>query len=112
VIEQILEARVGLLGSAEAGEHTHRPELAAVAGRVDAASKRIFAGVSDLTQILILGQVERCIEALDRRAGSGHKRPIALGCALERRPERLLLPALVGVAYRLLWLEHRRPPHG
>ena len=46
--EQRLVARVGLLGRAEAGELPHRPELAAVAGGVDAARVRKLAGIAEV----------------------------------------------------------------
>ena len=40
VVEQVAEALVRLLGGAEAGELPHRPELAAVHRRIDAARER------------------------------------------------------------------------
>ena len=75
--EQVLEAGVGLLGGAEAGEHAHRPELAAVAGGVDAAGEGVLAGVSDGLRV-----VSRAVRALDRAAGGGHEGVWALGCAV------------------------------
>ena len=48
VVEQVVEALVGLLGGAEAGELPHRPQAAAVHRRVDAAGERELARVADL----------------------------------------------------------------
>ena len=48
--EQRLVALVGLLGRAEPGELPHRPELAAVAGRVDAARVRKLARVAEVAR--------------------------------------------------------------
>ena len=72
VREQVLEARVRLLGRAEAGELPHRPEAAAVHRRVDAARERIDAGVAEIAGVLdvdVVGRVERLVlDAGDRRA--------------------------------------------
>ena len=46
-VEQGPEAGVRVLGGAEAGEHPHRPEPAAVAGGVDAAGEGRGAGLAD-----------------------------------------------------------------
>ena len=48
--EQRAEAGVRVLGGAEAREHPHRPEPAAVAGRVDAAGERRLAGQADVAE--------------------------------------------------------------
>jgi hypothetical protein len=45
--EEETEARVGVLGGAEAGELAHRPEPAAVHARIDAARERELAGEPD-----------------------------------------------------------------
>ena len=42
--EQVLKARVGVLGRAEPREHPHRPQPASVHRWMDAAGKRILAG--------------------------------------------------------------------
>ena len=42
VAEDLLEAGVGVLGRAEAGEHPHRPETRAVAGGVQASGERVL----------------------------------------------------------------------
>ena len=46
LVEQELEALVGLPGGAEAGELPHRPQPAAVHGGVDAARERVLAGIA------------------------------------------------------------------
>ena len=48
VLEQELVALVGIGRAAEAGELPHRPELAAVHRRMNAASERILAGAPEL----------------------------------------------------------------
>ena len=50
--EQRLVALVGVLRRAEAGELPHRPELAAVAGRVDAAGVGERARVVDVARVV------------------------------------------------------------
>ena len=47
VLEQVVEALVGLLGGAEAGELAHRPQPPAVHRRVDAARERRLAREAD-----------------------------------------------------------------
>ena len=46
--DQVLVALVGLLRRPEAGELAHRPELAAIAGRVDAADVGKLPGIADV----------------------------------------------------------------
>ena len=67
VVEQVVEALVGLLGGAEAGELPHRPQAAAVHRRVDAAGERKLARVADL--LVVRADVLRPVERLDRLAG-------------------------------------------
>ena len=55
--EQRLVARVGLLRRAEPGELPHRPELAAVAGRVDAARVGERAGIAEVARVVEAGEV-------------------------------------------------------
>ena len=64
--QQILVALVCLLRRGEAGELAHRPQLAAVAGGVDAARVR---RLSWLWQAEVLGKVGLGIEAPHRHAG-------------------------------------------
>ena len=47
VLEQVVEALVGLLAGAEAGELAHRPQPPAVHRVVDAARERVLAGTAD-----------------------------------------------------------------
>jgi hypothetical protein len=63
VVEEVAEALVRLLGSAEAGELAHRPELPAVHRRVDAARERIDARVAEVTLVIDLDVLRR-IEGL------------------------------------------------
>src|ERR1700687_2445384 len=55
VFEKILVALVGFFGRGEAGEHAHRPQLAAVAGRVNAARVGRFARVAEVLLVVPVG---------------------------------------------------------
>src|SRR5437762_5452168 len=77
--QQCLVARVGLLRRAEAGELPHRPELAAVAGGVNAARVRKLAGVRDVARVVDRLDVLSRVEALDRAAGDRRELRRALG---------------------------------
>ena len=68
VVEQVVEALVGLLDRAEAGELAHRPEPAPVHRRVGPAGERVLAGVAD------------------RRLGVGRERPRARRAARSGAP--------------------------
>ena len=70
----VLVARVGLLRRAEPGELPHRPELAAVAGRVNAARVGKRAGVADVARVVDRGEVVGRVEAFDRPAGDRRER--------------------------------------
>ena len=66
-LQQVLEARVGLLGRAEAGEHAHGPEPAAVAGGVDATREGIAAGQAQVTLVVeVVRRRPGCRARLDR----------------------------------------------
>ena len=71
VLQQVPEALVRFLGPAEAGELAHRPELAAVHRRVDAARERIDARVAEVALVVDVDAVRRVerfvLEARDRR---------------------------------------------
>jgi len=64
VLEQVAEPLVRLRRRAEAGELPHRPELAAVHRRVDAAREREDARVAEVAVVVdldALGRVERLV---------------------------------------------------
>ena len=70
--QELVEALVGVLGRAEAGEHAHRPQARPVAGGVDAARERRLARVADVAQRIEVrpGAVARpqaVAEVVDRR---------------------------------------------
>src|SRR5439155_15141397 len=102
VVEQVPEALVRLLGGAEARELPHRPEPAAVHGRIDAARERIDAGVAEVAVVVDLdgvGCVERIVlEARDRAE--------ELAGALGRGVVELALP-VVGAADAALVFRRR-----
>ncbi len=83
VVEQVVEALVGLLGGAEARELAHRPEAAAVHRRVDAAREREAAGDADAIVAVcvdgdhVVGRVER----VDLLARERDELGVALGVA-------------------------------
>ena len=80
VLEQELEARVGLLGAAEAGELAHRPQLAAVAGGMDAARERIRRRARRGRCSPVAVDVERRVQRRHLRAPSSRRR-----CRASRR---------------------------
>ena len=92
--QQVAEARVGLLGRAEAGEHAHRPQPAAVHGRVDAACVGILAGEADVAQIIAVRDVSRRVKPLHRRGGDGDELVLPLREAVEGLLEGRVSPAL------------------
>src|SRR5881394_1649918 len=51
--EQIVKSFVRMFRRSESGELAHRPELAAISGRVNAARVGELAGISDLAKVLI-----------------------------------------------------------
>ena len=71
VLEQVLEARVRVLGRPEAGELAHRPEPAAVHRRLRAARERVPAGVAHVAQVVGLAHARRIEHVGDRDPGVG-----------------------------------------
>lgn len=53
LVEDVLEACVGVVGGAEAGELAHGPEAGAVALREEAAGVRELAGVGDVAVVVL-----------------------------------------------------------
>ena len=86
VLEQVAEARVRLLGRAEAGELPHRPEPAAVHRRVDAARERIRPGVPEVAVVVDRARCPACRAARSRRPRSSRSaRRRARGSSRTRR---------------------------
>src|SRR5207249_904159 len=69
LLEEVLEAGVGVLRPSEAGEHPHGPEPAAVHRRVDAARERVLAGPAQPLGLRAVGRVLGRVERLDGDAG-------------------------------------------
>ncbi len=63
--DQRLEARVRVLGGAEAGEHAHRPQPPAMPGGMDAARERRLARQAEVAPRIPAGQVAGGVEAID-----------------------------------------------
>ena len=96
LLQEILEASVGLLGGAESGEHAHRPQPAAVHRGMNPPGERILTGEAQLLTVVAV-YVQRSIESLDRLAGGGDELLVPLGMPVEGFSERLLLPSLAGL---------------
>ena len=72
MFEQVLVTLVGLFGRGEAGELSHGPELAAVAGGVNAARVGRLAGIAEVLLVIpVGGQIGLRIEAARARPDSG-----------------------------------------
>ena len=67
-LQERLVALVGFLGRPEPGELAHRPELAAVAGGMDAARVGELAGIVELPRVVEACEVVGRVQAIDRRA--------------------------------------------
>ncbi len=78
VVEQVVEALVGLLGRSEARELPHRPQPPAVHRRVDAARERVLAGVADVSLGIGLGAVLLGVEGLDLGVRDRREESLAL----------------------------------
>src|SRR5262249_3086774 len=92
LLEEILEARVGVFGPPEAGEHPHRPQPAAVHGRIDAARERILAGRAELLVGRPRSEAPGCLAAPDGypREGLEPHRPLLVGHASSPRTSRAM----------------------
>ncbi len=77
LVEQVFEALVGLFGRAKTGEHAHRPELAPVESRVDAAGVRVVPGQPQIVEVIQVRHIEGRIQASDRLGGGGDKLQLA-----------------------------------
>ncbi len=110
VFEEIFVALVRFFRRCEAGEHAHRPEFAAIAGRVNAARVGRLAGIAEVFFVIpIGGEIGLRVEAADRRigdraetrmavlveVGAGRSADRFFGRFLERRCECPLGPLLL-----------------
>ena len=111
VFEKIFVALVGFFGRGEAGEHAHRPQLAAVAGRVNAARVGRLAGIAEVLIVVpVGGKIGLGVEAADRDVRDGAETRVAMlvevgaggsadrlfGSLVERGRERFLRPLFFG----------------
>ncbi len=96
--EEELEALVGVLGGAEAGELAHRPQPAAVHARVDAAGVRELAREAD-ARLRVVADVLGGVQRLDLHVGDG------------REPHRSLVPRAAVRPLEPFALRHQRPFH-
>src|SRR3954454_24229091 len=92
--EQGLIPPVRLLGRTESRELAHRPQLPAVARRMDTADVRKFAWVVEIALVVELREVVGRVEAGDRPARNRGERHVALGCPLQRGVKHFALPPL------------------
>ena len=90
--DQLLEAIVRVLGGAEAGEHAHRPQPAAMAGRMDAAREGRLAGQAEVVDLVPADRVAvRRAEPVARAARVGVIGGVAPGrpaCRADRSRRR------------------------
>ena len=84
LLEQVAEARVRLLGGREAGVLAHRPEAAAVHGRLDATRERRLARPAKVAILVEVGGVGRRVQVVDLDARGGLEALAPLGA--RRRP--------------------------
>ncbi len=73
LLQQILEALVGLLGCAETSEHAHGPQLAAVQGGVHPARVGVLSREAQVCQVVEVRKVQWSIQSLNRLGGGGDK---------------------------------------
>ena len=111
MLEQILVALIGFFGRCKTGEHAHGPELAAVAGRVNAARVGRLAGVAEILIVVPVGgeiglrvkaadgHIRNCAEtsvAVGLAVGAGGRADGLLGSFLDGGRERLFGPGFFG----------------
>ena len=77
--EQRLVARVGVFRRAEPRKLPHRPQLAAVAGGVDAARVRKLAGIAQVARVVHVRDALGGVQAIDRAPGDRREVPCMLG---------------------------------
>src|SRR5690606_21257637 len=96
-LEQVVVARVALLGAAEARVLAHGPEAAAVHGGLHAAGEGVLPGEPQPPQQLV-GVLRALLRRVDRRQGDaarGGEGLLALSGPLQRLGPGGLIPALV-----------------
>jgi hypothetical protein len=94
-IEQRLVSRVGLLRRAKPRKLPHRPQLAAIARRMDAACVRKGAWMVEVAGGVEAGEVVGRVEAVDRTAGDRREWSRPLRCLRQRRFQYLPFPVLL-----------------
>ena len=100
--DEILEAPVGVLAGAEAGDLPHGPQTAAIHRRIRPARERILPGQTDV--LLRHSHVERRIDALHRNSAQRVELFLTLFLLLEEAGDLVALPQLE----LLLQRSHRR----
>src|SRR4029078_9382527 len=83
-LQQPLVPLVAFLRRAEPRELPHRPQLAAVAARVDTACVRERAGAAEVAALIEVLKILGGIKAVDRSAGDGGEGDVALAALLHR----------------------------
>ena len=73
LLQQVFEARVRFLRSAEAGKHAHRPQFAAVKRRVDSSCIGVLTRKSERGGVIHVRDIKRRIQSVDRFGGGGDK---------------------------------------
>jgi hypothetical protein len=78
LLEEVAEAPVRLLGRREPGVLAHRPQAAAIHGRLDAARERVLPRAAEIALLVQFGGVRRGVEVADFEAGRGLEAVLAL----------------------------------
>ena len=93
LLDQVLEALVGVLGRAEARDLPHRPQPPAVHRRVRPAGIRILSGKPDVLERRV-GDIERGVGALEREAAQRAELGLPLGHAGDEPRDFVRFPRL------------------
>src|SRR5258707_2202164 len=98
--QKVPESLVCLFRPAKAGKLTHRPELAAIAGRVYPSRIRELTGERDVKIKIDVGHIRGAIEPVDFFERNGFEIRFTLALMLQRRLQGLFFPAFFGLVFR------------
>ena len=106
VLQQVLEALVGLLGSAVAREHAHGPQSPSITRGVHPSHIGKLARQSHIFKIIPVLLVARCVHRLHRYIGGGAEERVAhrLRCSA-------LPPLRLRIAYARCFVRRRHGQH-
>src|SRR5262245_27467898 len=96
MFEQVLETLIGVERGAEAGELAHRPELPAIACRVNASRIRRLARVPNFAEVIDVGNAVGRVQPLHWRERDSRECLFGFW-SLKGRPERTFFPFALGL---------------